>query len=129
MHYGSEYGLEPSSSAGRGLRKMGLLRRSTGRRMGMYLEGTNILLLKRRKKKLLMTFPGFVNSPVEGYRVGKLFVSNKEIVKGSNGTVVLEGSYEGRLVAFKRLVQTHHDVAQKKILNLMASDKHPNIVR
>ncbi|KFK27714.1 hypothetical protein AALP_AA8G420200 [Arabis alpina] len=89
----------------------------------------NEYVSEENEKKLLMTFPGFVNSPVEGYRVGKLFVSNKEIAKGSNGTVVLEGSYEGRLVAVKRLVQTHHDVAQKEILNLMASDKHPNIVR
>lgn len=84
---------------------------------------------EENEKRLFTAFPGFNISPAEGYRVGKLFVSNKEIAKGSNGTVVLEGSYEGRLVAVKRLVQTHHDVAQKEILNLMASDKHPNIVR
>ncbi|XP_010493591.1 PREDICTED: serine/threonine-protein kinase/endoribonuclease IRE1b [Camelina sativa] len=81
------------------------------------------------EKRFLTAFPGLNNSLAEGYRVGKLCVSNKEIAKGSNGTVVLEGSYEGRLVAVKRLVQTHHEVAQKEILNLMASDKHPNIVR
>ncbi|KAJ4900476.1 Serine/threonine-protein kinase/endoribonuclease IRE1b [Raphanus sativus] len=84
---------------------------------------------QENEKKLRMSFPDLNNNALEGYRVGKLFVSNKEIAKGSNGTVVLEGSYEGRLVAVKRLVQTHHDVAQKEILNLMASDKHPNIVR
>ncbi|CAN8252184.1 unnamed protein product [Cochlearia groenlandica] len=87
------------------------------------------LSFQENEKKLLTTFTGLNNSSLEGYKVGKLFVSNKEIAKGSNGTVVLEGSYEGRLVAVKRLVQTHHDVAQKEILNLMASDKHPNIVR
>jgi serine/threonine-protein kinase/endoribonuclease IRE1 len=84
---------------------------------------------EENEKRLLTAFPGLNNSSAEGYRVGKLFVSNKEIAKGSNGTVVLEGSYEGRLVAVKRLVQSHHDVAQKEILNLMASDKHSNIVR
>ncbi|ESQ31980.1 hypothetical protein EUTSA_v10003683mg [Eutrema salsugineum] len=95
-----------------------------------YISGGNKdLSFEENEKKLVTTFPGLNNSPLEGYRVGKLFVSNKEIAKGSNGTVVLEGSYEGRLVAVKRLVQTHHDVAQKEILNLMASDKHPNIVR
>ncbi|XP_027360519.1 serine/threonine-protein kinase/endoribonuclease IRE1a-like isoform X2 [Abrus precatorius] len=65
----------------------------------------------------------------EGRRIGKLFVSSKEIAKGSNGTVVLEGTYEGRAVAVKRLVQVHNDVAHKEIQNLIASDRHPNIVR
>uniref|UniRef100_A0A1J3HN48 non-specific serine/threonine protein kinase n=1 Tax=Noccaea caerulescens TaxID=107243 RepID=A0A1J3HN48_NOCCA len=96
---------------------------------GFASGGNKDLSFEENEKKLLATLSGIANSPIEGYRVGKLFVSNKEIAKGSNGTVVLEGSYEGRLVAVKRLVQTHHDVAQKEILNLMASDKHPNIVR
>ncbi|KAE8704245.1 Serine/threonine-protein kinase/endoribonuclease IRE1b [Hibiscus syriacus] len=63
-----------------------------------------------------------------GRRIGKLLVSNKEIAKGSNGTIVLEGIYDGRPVAVKRLAQTHHDVALKDSQNLIASDQHPNIV-
>lgn len=66
---------------------------------------------------------------VDGRRIGKLFVSNIEIAKGSNGTVVLEGMYEGRPVAVKRLVKAHHDEAYKEIQNLIVSDRHPNIVR
>nr|POF10856.1 serine/threonine-protein kinase/endoribonuclease ire1b [Quercus suber] len=66
---------------------------------------------------------------VDGHRIGKLLVFNKEIAKGSNGTIVLEGIYDGRPVAVKRLVKTHHDVALKEIQNLIASDQHPNIVR
>ncbi|KAI9083920.1 hypothetical protein K1719_034178 [Acacia pycnantha] len=66
---------------------------------------------------------------VNGRQIGKLFMSNKEIAKGSNGTIVLEGMYEGRAVAIKRLVQAHHDIAIKEIQNLIASDHHPNIVR
>lgn len=62
-------------------------------------------------------------------KIGKLLVSNTEIAKGSNGTIVLEGIYDGRPVAVKRLVQTHHEVAVKEIQNLIASDQHPNIVR
>ncbi|KAJ0693771.1 putative protein kinase IRE1 family [Helianthus annuus] len=61
--------------------------------------------------------------------IGKLVVSGKEIAKGSNGTVVFEGIYEGRKVAVKRLVKAHHDVASKEIQNLLVSDQHPNIVR
>ncbi|KAF3670600.1 Serine/threonine-protein kinase/endoribonuclease IRE1b [Capsicum annuum] len=64
-----------------------------------------------------------------GRSIGKLFVSSTEIAKGSNGTVVFEGIYEGRAVAVKRLVRVHHDIAFKEIQNLIASDRHPNIVR
>lgn len=64
-----------------------------------------------------------------GRKIGRMVVTSKEIAKGSNGTIVLEGNYEGRSVAVKRLVRTHHDVAVKEIQNLIASDQHPNIVR
>lgn len=70
-----------------------------------------------------------VDEGVDGRRIGKLFVSNKEIAKGSNGTIVLDGRYEGRPVAVKRLVRAHHSVANKEIQNLIVSDCHPNIVR
>ncbi|KAL3655153.1 hypothetical protein CASFOL_000939 [Castilleja foliolosa] len=62
-------------------------------------------------------------------KIGKLILSNIEIAKGSNGTVVLEGNYDGRSVAVKRLVRTHHNVAVKEIQSLIVSDRHPNIVR
>ncbi|KAJ9186314.1 hypothetical protein P3X46_001902 [Hevea brasiliensis] len=85
--------------------------------------------IEKKEKKLLLTFADVVDGRVDGRRIGKLLVSNKEIAIGSNGTVVLEGIYDGRPVAVKRLVQTHHDVAIKEIQNLIASDQHPNIVR
>ncbi|KAJ4967257.1 hypothetical protein NE237_019106 [Protea cynaroides] len=66
---------------------------------------------------------------MDGRKIGQLFISSREIAKGSNGTVVFEGIYNGRAVAVKRLVKTHHDVAFKEIQNLIASDQHPNIVR
>ncbi|KAF8035096.1 hypothetical protein BT93_C1200 [Corymbia citriodora subsp. variegata] len=62
-------------------------------------------------------------------KIGNIFVSSTEIAKGSNGTVVLEGWYEGRPVAVKRLVRVHHDVASTEIQILLASDRHKNIVR
>ncbi|KAL5730892.1 non-specific serine/threonine protein kinase [Ranunculus cassubicifolius] len=70
-----------------------------------------------------------IDANASGRRIGKLFISNTEIAKGSNGTIVMEGIYDGRAVAVKRLVQAHHDVAYKEIQNLIASDRHPNIVR
>ncbi|KAI3813677.1 hypothetical protein L1987_18406 [Smallanthus sonchifolius] len=76
-----------------------------------------------------LNFNHLVECDMEGRSVGKLFVSNKEIAKGSNGTIVIEGIYGGRKVAVKRLVRAHHDVAFKEIQNLIASDQHANIVR
>lgn len=66
---------------------------------------------------------------LDGCQIGKLRVHKKEIGKGSNGTVVFEGSYDGREVAVKRLLRSHTDIAQKEIQNLIASDRDPNIVR
>ncbi|KAL1833058.1 hypothetical protein ACET3Z_002709 [Daucus carota] len=80
-------------------------------------------------RKPLLNFNKLSNQNADGRVVGKLFLMNKEIAKGSNGTVVLEGIYEGRPVAVKRLVRAHHDVAFKEIQNLIASDRHSNIVR
>ncbi|XP_064996915.1 serine/threonine-protein kinase/endoribonuclease IRE1a-like isoform X2 [Musa acuminata AAA Group] len=65
----------------------------------------------------------------DGRWVGRLFVTNIEIGHGSNGTVVFEGFFGGRPVAVKRLLRAHHDVAFKEIQHLIASDRHPNIVR
>ncbi|XWS29112.1 hypothetical protein CRYUN_Cryun24cG0000500 [Craigia yunnanensis] len=79
--------------------------------------------------KILLDLNKFVDGGIDGRRIGKLVVSNTEIAKGSNGTIVLEGFYEGRAVAVKRLVLAHHDVAFKEIQNLIASDRHQNIVR
>ncbi|KAJ1413342.1 hypothetical protein SESBI_19728 [Sesbania bispinosa] len=67
----------------------------------------------KKKKHASQNF-NQVDVGVDGRRVGKLFVSNKEIAKGSNGTIVLEGIYEGRAVAVKRLVKAHHDEPIKK---------------
>lgn len=81
------------------------------------------------EKSSPLNFNHLIECDMEGRSIGKLFVSNEEIAKGSNGTIVLEGIYEGRKVAVKRLVRAHHDVAFKEIQNLIASDQHPNIVR
>ncbi|KAL3514882.1 hypothetical protein ACH5RR_027599 [Cinchona calisaya] len=83
----------------------------------------------RAKRSLQPVLSNISDGFMNGRKIGRLFVSTTEIAKGSNGTVVLEGIYDGRPVAVKRLVQTHHDVAVKEIKNLIASDHHPNIVR
>lgn len=100
--------------------------------------GRNKQATSRSRKKKKSRKKGAVNKDdtvknaksSDGKWIGKnLWVSNDEIGRGSNGTVVLEGFYEGRPVAVKRLLHAHHDVALKEIKNLIASDQHPNIVR
>lgn len=64
-----------------------------------------------------------------GRSIGRLFVSDRVIDNGSNGTIILEGCFDGRDVAVKRIVKAYYEAAWKEIENLIASDQHPNIVR
>lgn len=84
-------------------------------------ETTNIFLP-------LKTSKNYVNC-TNKRNIVKLVVTNKEIAKGSNWTIVLEGHYDSRSVDVKRLVRTHHNMAVKEIHNLIAFDQHSNIVR
>lgn len=92
-------------------------------------DTNGLLHIEGVERMSMLSLTENTDSRVSGRRIGRLLVSNNEIAKGSNGTIVLEGIYDGRPVAVKRLVQTHHDVALKEIQNLIASDQHPNIVR
>ncbi|WOG99840.1 hypothetical protein DCAR_0519196 [Daucus carota subsp. sativus] len=89
---------------------------------------SEVLDFDKVEKKFELAFD-CADNDIDGRKVGKILISNKQIAKGSNGTVVLEGNHDGRSVAVKRLVRTHHDVALKEIQNLIASDQHPNIIR
>ncbi|KAF3440889.1 hypothetical protein FNV43_RR19175 [Rhamnella rubrinervis] len=113
-----------STSKKKKVRKLG---KSNG--MNLSSENENELPDSDGDNKTLSPLNRVFDSGANERRIGKLLVSNTEIAKGSNGTIVLEGNYEGRPVAVKRLVQAHHDVAFKEIQNLIASDRHPNIVR
>eukprot|EP00246_Nothoceros_aenigmaticus_P011800 TRINITY_DN3369_c0_g1_i1.p1 TRINITY_DN3369_c0_g1~~TRINITY_DN3369_c0_g1_i1.p1 ORF type:complete len:503 (-),score=85.53 TRINITY_DN3369_c0_g1_i1:342-1850(-) len=64
-----------------------------------------------------------------GQKVGRLFVSPAVIGYGSHGTIVLEGSIDGRNVAIKRLLVQFHEKARKEIAALIETDEHPNVVR
>lgn len=49
--------------------------------------------------------------------------------QGSSGTAVFPGTFDGRLVAVKRLVKTANSLAEKEIRHLVSSDEHPNVIR
>ncbi|KAF8035118.1 hypothetical protein BT93_C1222 [Corymbia citriodora subsp. variegata] len=57
-------------------------------------------------------------------KIGKILVSRKVIGDGSDGTIVFEGTYEGRLVAVKRLVlKAGREKASNEIQTLINSDR------
>ncbi len=49
--------------------------------------------------------------------------------RGSHGTVVLEGTLQGRAVAVKRLLHDFFTLAQHEVSLLQESDDHPNVIR
>ncbi|KAH9613185.1 hypothetical protein KSS87_018935 [Heliosperma pusillum] len=104
-------------------------RRRKSRKSGRSITGLEEGQLNGKDINKWQNLNSLVQGDNDGRVVGKMFVSNREIAKGSNGTVVYEGIYDGRKVAVKRMVQAHHDVAFKEIQNLIASDHHSNIVR
>lgn len=58
-----------------------------------------------------------------------LTVSEKVLGYGSSGTVVLQGKFQGRPVAVKRILLDFCDIASQEIKLLTESDDHPNVVR
>lgn len=48
---------------------------------------------------------------------------------GSHGTVVFQGSLQGRAVAVKRLLQDFVTLADREVNILQESDDHPNVIR
>ncbi|KAK5952742.1 bifunctional endoribonuclease/protein kinase ire1 [Knufia fluminis] len=65
-------------------------------------------------------------------QVGRLAYDSKLencLGQGSSGTAVFPGTFDGRLVAVKRLVKTANSLAEKEIRHLVSSDEHPNVIR
>ncbi|KIY67044.1 hypothetical protein CYLTODRAFT_490952 [Cylindrobasidium torrendii FP15055 ss-10] len=58
-----------------------------------------------------------------------LVVSETILGFGSHGTVVFQGSLQGRAVAVKRLLQDFVTLAAREVSILQDSDDHPNVIR
>ncbi|PVF98660.1 hypothetical protein CPB86DRAFT_732570 [Serendipita vermifera] len=58
-----------------------------------------------------------------------LVVGNKILGYGSHGTIVYEGSLQGRAVAVKRLLQDFVTLASHEVSLLLQADDHPNVIR
>ncbi|KAF8523781.1 hypothetical protein BU17DRAFT_74941 [Hysterangium stoloniferum] len=58
-----------------------------------------------------------------------LVVSDTVLGHGSQGTIVYEGSLQGRAVAVKRLLRDFVTIAAREVELLQESDDHPNVIR
>ncbi|KAF8236183.1 kinase-like protein [Tricholoma matsutake] len=58
-----------------------------------------------------------------------LIVSDTVLGFGSHGTVVFQGSLQGRAVAVKRLLKDFVTLAAREVTILQESDDHPNVIR
>ncbi|KAI6677911.1 hypothetical protein NL676_038707 [Syzygium grande] len=87
------------------------------------LENEGRLGESRGNDDTWMNLKKLVNGGTSGGWIGKIFVSNTEISKGSNCTILLEGFYEGQSVILKRLVWGHDYVGSLQIQTLTASDR------
>ena len=63
-------------------------------------------------------------------QVGRLKVFTDTVLGfGSHGTMVYKGSFDGRDVAVKRMLQEFYDIASHEVGLLQESDDHPNVIR
>ncbi|RDB19766.1 Serine/threonine-protein kinase ppk4 [Hypsizygus marmoreus] len=70
-----------------------------------------------------------INSPKPPPMAPSLVVSDTILGFGSHGTVVFQGSLQGRAVAVKRLLQDFVTLASREVSILQESDDHPNVIR
>ena len=69
-----------------------------------------------------------VSGPI--IQVGRLRVFTDTVLGfGSHGTMVYKGSFDGRDVAVKRMLQEFYDIASHEVGLLQESDDHPNVIR
>lgn len=96
-----------------------------------YLQTTGLTLSQNTSSETFRVLDQRKEEPClgTGRLIGRLFMSDSVIDNGSNGTMILEGYFDGRDVAVKRIVKAYYEAAWKEIENLIASDQHPNIVR
>lgn len=63
-------------------------------------------------------------------QIGHLQLDTLQVLgRGSHGTMVYKGSFDGREVAVKRMLLDFYDIASHEVSLLQESDGHPNVVR
>lgn len=92
----------------------------------------NILFGKTKNQESVPNLTRELNQIDENgvLRIGKLEVLTEKILGyGSSGTVVFEGSMNGRKAAVKRMLSQFYHLAERETKLLIESDEHPNVIR
>uniref|UniRef100_A0A7N6B7A6 Serine/threonine-protein kinase/endoribonuclease IRE1 n=1 Tax=Anabas testudineus TaxID=64144 RepID=A0A7N6B7A6_ANATE len=77
-----------------------------------------------------LTYPAVSLCLYEEVYVGKISFSSSEVLgRGSAGTFVFRGEFDGRNVAVKRILPECVEVAEREVQLLRESDTHPNVIR
>ena len=87
-----------------------------------------ILDFTNREPETIITSE-FSNTENKPQLMTAISVSDTILGYGSHGTVVLKGTFQGRPVAVKRMLQDFYSVADHEVKMLLESDQHPNVVR
>ena len=78
--------------------------------------------------RTIPTDPSEVSGPT--LRLNNLVIDTEKLIgTGSNGTMVFEGTFDGRAVAVKRMLIQFFDIASQETKLLRESDDHPNVIR
>jgi serine/threonine-protein kinase/endoribonuclease IRE1 len=76
------------------------------------------------------TVEGNITDVSGSVHLNNLIVHDDKVLGyGSGGTIVYEGSFEGREVAVKRMLLQYFDLASQEVSLLQQSDDHPNVIR
>ncbi|KAL2354293.1 hypothetical protein BJ546DRAFT_1026665 [Cryomyces antarcticus] len=62
-------------------------------------------------------------------QINSLSITDRILGSGSGGTYVFEGTFEGRVVAVKRMLPQNYELASQEVSLLQQSDDHPNVIR
>ncbi|KRX99077.1 Serine/threonine-protein kinase/endoribonuclease ire-1, partial [Trichinella pseudospiralis] len=63
-------------------------------------------------------------------RVGRILLYKNEVLgRGSDGTVVYKGDFDGHPIAVKQMIRHFASVAHHEVQVLRRSDRHPNVIR
>jgi hypothetical protein len=70
------------------------------------------------------------NGEAGSIRLGKIDVYlNRLLGRGSLGTLVYKGQYDGHDIAVKRMLKDYYELAMHEVDLLLLSDDHPNVIR
>lgn len=93
----------------------------SGKKEETAADGSSVVA-EERKSRLVDLSNGNI-------RIGNIEITKKVLGYGSGGTIVYEGTLDGRRIAVKRMLASFYVMAEREVALLLQSDEHPHVVR